>query len=129
MSIADRMRERLSTVPVALGKGGSYKRLTSNPSFLTDRTYDAAWTPSTGVIQGRMMSQDYSASANAHTKHEMASLTIPDTVVLSLGDLWLDAEGVEWAIDGAIDGGIGTTVWRIKRELPQLGGPNRQGGV
>lgn len=129
MSIASRMQERLSTVPGALGLGGGYKRLTSQPAAPGARTYDAAWTATPGLVQGRMMSQDFNSGASAQMKHEMALLTVANTVILNLGDLWQDSALTEWDIDGVVESGTGTTTYRLKRDIPQVGGPNRQAGV
>ena len=128
MSIALIMQACLATVPAALGQGGSYKRLTSSAAELGNRTYAAA-VPVGGLLQARMMMQDYNPVGGAQVKHEMATLMVDFSVVLSLGDIWIDSSGTEWAVDGIADNGVGTTTYRLKRDIAQIAGPNRQGGV
>ena len=128
MAIFDDMLATLSTVPTTLGHAIQYATLTSNPAALGNRTW-AAFVVSTGLIQGRAFSEEYDANRNAYVKRERAELWCAKSLVLSVGDLVKDQNGVEFGVIGAAPSGVGTWAYTLARDLPMVAGPDRNGGV
>lgn len=130
MSIFTAMQQALSAVPGMLGGSLQIRRLTSSTAAQGSRTYAGA-VAFIGLIQGRSFSQEMDQHGMmAYVRHDIAELTVSDSILINLGDLIVDTDGAtQWAVVAQLTGGSGTNTFRLGQDSAALGAPDRNGGV
>lgn len=131
MTIRDDIAAGTQAALAAISGGETWQWAARTGEPDADAPTFAADAPITNVQLARTETTEvYNERRGAWERIEVATIRVPSSVLMSLGDRVTDPQGRTWIITNAREGsGIGTWRYGLRREVGVLAGPDRGGGV